>query len=231
MSSVLITGANRGLGLEFARQYAAAGWRVFACCRNPDEAPGLQELSRTAPAPVSLHALDVVDHARIEDLARQLRDEPLDVLLNNAGVYGPNKMFLGRVDYRAWADVFAVNTMAPLKMAECFAENVARSERKVIACISSQMGSIAGNTSGRHYLYRSTKAALNSVVKSLAIDLQPRGVIAVALHPGWVQTDMGGADADLHPADSVRAVIGVLARLRPEDSGKFLSYTGAELPW
>jgi NAD(P)-dependent dehydrogenase (short-subunit alcohol dehydrogenase family) len=231
MASVLITGANRGLGLEFARQYAAAGWRVFACCRNPGEAPALHELSRTAPAGVRVHALDVVDFARIEELARELRDEPLDVLLNNAGVYGPSKMVLGRIDYRAWADVFAVNTMAPLKMAECFADNVARSGRKVLACLSSQLGSIAGNTSGRHYLYRSTKAALNSVVRSLAVDLRPRGVIAVALHPGWVQTDMGGADADLRPADSARAVIEVLARLRPEDSGKFLSYTGAELPW
>jgi NAD(P)-dependent dehydrogenase (short-subunit alcohol dehydrogenase family) len=127
--------------------------------------------------------------------------------------------------------VFAVNTMAPLKMAESFVENVCRSEKKVIASLTSQMGSVARNTDGRHYLYRSSKAALNAVVKSLALDLRDRGVCAVVLHPGWVQTDMGGADADLTPERSVRGVLGVIQRLRPEDSGKFLSYDGSEIPW
>jgi NAD(P)-dependent dehydrogenase (short-subunit alcohol dehydrogenase family) len=231
MTSVLITGANRGLGLEFSRQCAALGWRVFACCRNPQDAADLHGVAGAAAGRVSVHALEVTDHGQIERLAAELRDQPLDVLLNNAGVYGPNKMVPGRIDYAAWANVFAVNTMAPLKMAECFLENVCRSERKVIACLSSQMGSVARNTEGRHYLYRSSKAALNAVVKSLAIDLRDRGVCAVVLHPGWVQTDMGGANADLTPGQSVRGVLRVIQGLRPEDSGKFLSCDGSEIPW
>jgi NAD(P)-dependent dehydrogenase (short-subunit alcohol dehydrogenase family) len=228
MSAVLITGANRGLGLEFVRQYSAVGWTVFACCRQPD---GAAELRALASPSVRLVALDVTDHARIEAVGRDLAGEPVDVLLNNAGVYGPNKMFLGRIDYRAWAEVLAINTLAPLKMTETFLENVGRSGRKIIAFVSSQQGSMTRNTEGRHYLYRSSKAALNAVVKSLSIDLRSRGVIAVSLHPGWVQTDMGGPTATLTPPESVAGVRRVLDGLRPDDSGKFLSYDGSEIPW
>jgi NAD(P)-dependent dehydrogenase (short-subunit alcohol dehydrogenase family) len=231
MPSVLITGANRGLGLEFARQYSADGWRVLACCRSPGQAVELQALAAASAGRVSVHRLDVSDHRQIEGLAAELRGQPLDVLLNNAGLYGPNKMVLGQIDYRAWDEVFAVNVMAPLRMVECFLESVLQSQRKLIACVSSRMGSIADNREGRHYLYRSTKAALNAVVKSLAIDLKPRGVVAVTLHPGWVQTDMGGADADLKPEESVRGVRRVLERVTAADSGKFLNYDGSELPW
>ena len=227
MPTVLLTGANRGLGLEFVRQYLRRGWRVHACCRNPAEAGDLAAL---AGPQLSVHALDVADFAAYPALAAAVR-EPIDVLLANAGVYGPNKMFLGQIDYAAWAQVFAVNTMAPCRLAECFAEHVARSERRTIACITSLMGSIAANAGGRHYLYRSSKAALNAVVKSLAIDLRDRGVKVVTIHPGWVKTDMGGAEADLEIPTSVAAIIGVLDPLRPEDSGKFLNYDGAELPW
>jgi len=231
MSAALITGANRGLGLEFVRQYAADGWTVFAGCRTPEKAGELNQLVAAHPEQILVHALDVQNHGQIEDLARKLGEQPIDLLLNNAGIYGPNKMVLGQIDYRAWAEVFAVNTMAALKMAECFAENVARSERKLIASISSLMGSIGHNTVGRHYLYRSTKAALNAVVRSLAIDLKDRGIRAVVLHPGWVQTDMGGPNADLNPEESVRAIRRTLDHLRPDDSGKFLNFDGTELPW
>jgi NAD(P)-dependent dehydrogenase (short-subunit alcohol dehydrogenase family) len=230
MPTVLLTGANRGLGLEFSRQYAARGWRVLACCRDPAEASQLRDLAPANPA-VSLHALDVRDRDRIAALAGELAGVPIDVLLSNAGVYGPGKMFLGRIDYAAWAEVFAVNVMGSTRLVECFADHVARSERKTIACISSLMGSIGANTTGRHYLYRSTKAALNAVVKSLAIDLRERGVVVVTMHPGWVKTDMGGPDADLEIADSVRDLIAVLDRLGPQDSGKFLNHDGRELPW
>lgn len=231
MPSVLITGANRGLGLELSRQYAADGWRVFACSRDPNRADALQAVADDHPGAVSLHPLDVTDHAGIDALARELRDQPLDVLLHNAGVYGPRKMVLGQLDYRAWEHVLAVNVLAPVKMAEAFFRQVAAGGRKVIACLSSAMGSIAENTSGRHYLYRTSKAALNAAVKSLSIDLRPLGVIAVALHPGWVRTDMGGEDADLAPADSVRALRAVIDRLTLDDSGKFLSYDGSLIPW
>src|SRR5262249_32678751 len=161
------------------------------------------------------HALDVADFDATAALARSVTD-PIDLLLANAGVYGPNKMFLGQIDYAAWAEVFRVNTMAPLRLAECFADHVARSEKKTIACITSLMGSVAGNSSGRHYLYRSSKAALNAVVKSLAIDLRDRGVTVVTMHPGWVKTDMGGQEADLEIPTAVSSMVGVLERLRPQ---------------
>src|SRR5207248_2796549 len=128
MPSVLITGANRGLGLELSRQYAADGWRVFACCRDPAGAGLLHEVANDGPGAVSVHPLDVTDHRRIDALARELHDQPLDVLLNNAGVYGPRKMVLGQLDYRAWEQVLAVNVLAPVKMAEAFFRHVAASE-------------------------------------------------------------------------------------------------------
>ena len=231
MPSVLITGANRGLGLEFACQYTAAGWRVFACCRNPATAAELQAAANGSDGRTTVHALEVTDHGRIAALAEELRDEPIDVLLNNAGVYGPDHMRFGGIDYAAWADVFAVNVLAPTRMIECFIDHVARSDKKRIVCITSLMGSIARNTSGGHYPYRSSKAALNMMVKGLAFDLRERGVVVTALHPGWVRTDMGGPDADLAPAESVRGMIQVIDWLGAWDSGKFLSYDGSELPW
>jgi NAD(P)-dependent dehydrogenase (short-subunit alcohol dehydrogenase family) len=231
MPSVLITGANRGLGLEFVRQYNAAGWRVFACCRKPETAADLRDIAAGSEGRTTIHPLDVAEHGHIAALAEELQNEPIDLLLNNAGVYGPNKMGFGHIDYTAWAEVFAVNVLGPTRMIECFIEHVARSDKKRIACVSSLMGSIARNTSGGHYLYRSTKAALNMVVKGLAFDLRERGVTVVAVHPGWVRTDMGGADADLAPADSVRGMVQVLDWLGAWDSGKFLSHDGSELPW
>jgi NAD(P)-dependent dehydrogenase (short-subunit alcohol dehydrogenase family) len=228
MPSILVTGANRGLGLEFVRQYAADGWRVFACCRNPDEATDLRALVSER---VTLHRLDVADRGQIEALAATLKNEPIDILLSNAGLYGPNQMFLGEINYEAWEEVLRVNTLAPIKMAECFLDNVVRSQRKIIAAISSTMGSIERNEEGRHYLYRSSKAALNMAYRSLSIDLNSRGIIAVVLCPGWVQTDMGGASAPLTPEQSISGLKKVLAQLRIEDSGKFIDYTGAAVPW
>ncbi len=228
MPTVLLTGANRGIGLEFARQYAAAGWRVLATCRAPEKAEKLSALGDG----VSLYELDVTDHARIKALAKELEGEAIDLLINNAGLYGASQsQELGSIDPELWIEVLRVNTLAPLKMAECFLPHLKTGERKVIASITSRMGSIGDNDVGGHYIYRSSKAALNAAVRSLAIDLKPLGVTAVVLHPGWVRTAMGGKGAAIDPEPSVAGMRAVIERLGPADAGKFLSYDGRELAW
>jgi NAD(P)-dependent dehydrogenase (short-subunit alcohol dehydrogenase family) len=220
MNTVLITGANRGIGLEFCRQYAADGWRVLACSRNPDKAVALAELAARYPGLVEIHVLDVADHGQIERLAQQL------------GIYpDSDQSGFGHTDYAEWMQAFRINTMAPLKMAESFAAQIARSRHKTIVTITSKMGSIADNGAGGSYLYRTSKAAVNMVVKSLAIDLKASGITAVVFHPGWVQTDMGGPNAMISAAQSVSGMRAVIARLTPADSGKFFGYDGQAIPW
>ncbi len=226
MPTVLMTGANRGLGLEFARSYATDGWRVHACCRHPEKAKALKAVE----GDLVVHKLDITDGLRVAGLARELADDAIDVLLNNAGVYGPRSGF-GETDFDDWLDVLKINTIAPLRMAERFVEHVARSERKLIVSVSSGMGSIAMNDAGGHYPYRASKAALNMVVKGLSADLAARGIIAVALSPGWVQTDMGGSSAELTPEESVAGMRAVIDGLTPADSGRFLNYQGEDRPW
>jgi NAD(P)-dependent dehydrogenase (short-subunit alcohol dehydrogenase family) len=231
MSTVLVTGANRGLGLEFCRQYALAGWRVLACCRRPAEAAALNALAAQQPA-VLVHALDVADFAAIDRLAAEWAEESVDVLLCNAGVYadGSGNGF-GALDYRLWLDSFAVNTLAPVKLAEAFLPQVRRSEKKLIAAVSSLMGSMADNTSGGSPIYRSSKAALNAAMKSLALDLRPAGVGVLILHPGWVRTDMGGANAPTLPPESVGGMRRVIDGFALEDSGRFVDFRGEPAPW
>ncbi|HZV61066.1 MAG TPA: SDR family oxidoreductase [Methylophilaceae bacterium] len=231
MPSALITGANRGIGLEFARQYAEAGWQVHACSRHID-APAFNRLADKHIGNIHLHELDVSDHSQIDQLAKKVGGTPIDVLINNAGIYpGGNKENFGTIDYEEWVEAFRINTMAPLKMVEAFVDNVAKSSEKKIVNITSKMGSIDDNTSGGYYLYRSSKAALNMVVKSLSIDLAPRGITTVVLHPGWVQTDMGGFNAPTPPAESVAGIRRVIAGLRQKDSGKFYDFNGQEILW
>lgn len=230
--NVLITGANRGLGLEFARQYANAGWRVFACCRAPAEATQLQDLAAQAKGSVSLHALDVADSGQIESLAAELAEQPLDLLINNAGVYpDAHHSSMAPPSDEAWIQGFRVNAIAPLKMAVAFAPHVANSRRKIIANLSSKMGSMGDNTSGGSYLYRASKAALNAVSKSLAIDLAPQGITVLVLHPGWVLTDMGGPNALINATQSVAGMRQVLETAGPQDSGSFIAYDGKAVPW
>ena len=226
MPSVLLTGANRGLALEFARSFAGDGWRVHACCRHPEKATALKALS----GDIHRHRLDVTDSLQVANLARSLRGEPIDLLLNNAGLIGTAAVF-GKVDYDDWLEVFKVNTMAPLRLAERFIEHVAAGELKLIANVSSRLGSIAHNEEGGRYIYRSTKAALNMVVKSMAIDLEPRGITVVAFHPGWVRTDMGGPDGDLSPEESVADMRQLIGRLTFKDSGKFFNHDGSLIDW
>lgn len=231
MPTLLITGANRGLGLEFVKQYAAAGWRVLACCRAPADAEALQALADASQGRVTLHALDVVDFSDIDALARQLRGTPIDLLINNAGIYPDRHGGFGQTDYDAWVLAFLVNTMAPMKMAEAFIGNLELGQGKTIATVSSKMGSVADNTSGGGYLYRSSKAAVNIVVKSLSLDLAARGIRAVVLHPGWVRTDMGGPNALITAETSVAGMRDVIERLTAADSGRFIGFDGEEVPW
>ena len=225
---VLITGANRGLGLAFTQQYAADGWNVIACCRHPQSALDLQALAARHNN-VKIYTLDVADFAQIDALAMQLRDESIDVLINNAGVY-PASSF-GDTNYDDWAVAFKVNSMAPLKMAEVFVQHITRSQLKKIATITSKMGSLDDNTSGESYSYRSSKTAVNMVMKSLSIDLKPYGISVVTLHPGWVQTDMGGSNALINAQTSVNGLRKVIESLSLSTTGQFIAYDGKAIPW
>ena len=223
MPTVLITGANRGLGLEFAQQYGADGWRVIGTARHPASADAL------ARCGAEIHALDVRDAAAVHRLAEQLAREPIDLLIANAGVAGPRDMTAEHVDVEGWVDVFRVNTIAPVVVAGAFVRHVAQSNQRKIVTISSRLGSIESNEEGGLYVYRSSKAALNAAWKSFAID--HKDVIAAMLHPGWVRTDMGGEMAPVTPPESVSGMRKVIAGLTQQDSGRFFEYTGTPVPW
>ncbi len=236
MPTILVTGANRGLGLEFVRQYAAEGWTVHAGCRNPDGAGDLSAIAASktgagANGSVTVHKLDVADFATIDRLAKTLKGEPIDVLLNNAGVGGGDRQEFMDDDFDNWSRTFRVNTMAPLRMTEAFAGNVADSGRKVVVIISTIMASMADNRSGGHHLYRTSKAAVNMVMRLLSVDLEERGITTFSLHPGWVRTDMGGAQATLSPEESIAGIRQVIAGAGPETNGRFMTWDGKELPW
>lgn len=231
MATIVVTGASRGIGLELVKQYAKEGHGVAACCREPATAKALKAVADQSDGRVSIHEVDVTDLAHVQRLASDLAGQTIDVLINNAGIYPVKSETFGSVDAEAWMRTFRVNTIAPLRVAEVLVEHVARSQRKVIANVSSLMGSIGDNTSGGSYAYRTSKAALNMVTVSMARDLAARGVTCVCLHPGWVKTDMGGAGAQVEVVDSARGLKKVLDGLTVKDSGKFLDWEGDVLPW
>ncbi|MEO6118975.1 MAG: SDR family oxidoreductase [Methylotenera sp.] len=226
--TVLITGTNRGIGLEFVKQYAVDGWNVLACCRDSQSARALQALA-SAHHNIKIIQLDVANFSQIDAAALQLKDYTIDVLINNAGVYHHSS--LGDVDYDKWATAFKVNTLAPLKMVEAFMLHVAASKLKKIATLSSKMGSLDDNTSGSSYIYRSSKTAVNMVMKSLALDVKSQGIAVVTLHPGWVKTDMGGPNGLINTQTSVTGLRKVIADLSVANSGKFIAYDGQEIAW
>jgi NAD(P)-dependent dehydrogenase (short-subunit alcohol dehydrogenase family) len=231
MPSVLISGANRGLGLEFARQYAADGWQVYAGYRDLSSASKLRRLANTSDDKIRIMALDVTDPASIKAAVTKLEGQVLDLLINNAGVGGARGQIVGNIDYAAWAKVLEVNTMGPMRVSEAFVDLVARSKRKLIVTLTSGMGSITDNTSGGSIAYRSSKAAVNMVMRSLAIDLAPRGITCVVVNPGWVLTDMGGPHATMTPAESVKRMRDLIETLGPAQSGGFFNHDGREYPW
>jgi len=232
METTLITGANRGIGLEFSRQFAENGWCVLACSRNLERSDALNKLATEYPEQITLYTLDVTDHGQIKKLSQTLANKPIDLLINNAGVFPDiNDRSFGQTDYDAWAYAFLVNTMAPLKMAEAFITQITQSNRKTIVTITSKMGSVADNGRGGSYIYRSSKSAVNMVVKSIAIDLESNGIISVLLHPGWVRTDMGGPSGLISVEQSVSGMLSVIREVTSTDSGKFIAYDGQIIPW
>ena len=223
MATVVITGCDTGLGVEFARQYAADGHRVLATCLDPRTAAETRAISGN----IAVSALDVTDHAAIETFAVGLGGEAVDILLSNAGIGRPHPA-LGKTDYLNFRRILETNLIGPMKLAECLVENVARSELKIMAFVSSRMGSIALNNSGGSYAYRSSKAGLNMVVKTLAVDLAPREISVIALHPGWAATEPGGR---VSVAESVAGMRGVLRRAGRHHTGIFQTYDDQPLAW
>ncbi len=231
MSTVLITGANRGLGLEFCRQYTKAGWVVLACCRNPGLAAELNDLATENPL-VQVFQIDVQDRNSIDVLANDLQGTTIDLLIANAGVYGDSKGHaFGNLEYADWINTLETNVLGVVKVAEAFLPNLKNSQRPCIATLSSQMGSIADNGSGGSFLYRSSKAALNAVMKSLSIDLQNDGIGVLIFHPGWVKTDMGGPHALINAETSVCGMMKQISEFKMVQTGHFIKYDGTQLPW
>ncbi len=226
MPTVLITGAARGLGLEFARQYAAEGWQVIATVRKPEAGRVLAELGRN----VEVHLLDVTDRPGIAKLARSLEGRAIDLLIANAGVIGSRAAAVEDADFATWHHTLDVNLMAPVALAQAFAPHVAASADKRMAFISSRQGSIESSTGGS-MIYRTSKAALNMAAKNLAIAYRERGITVLIFHPGWVKTDMGGAGAPVAPEESIRGMRAVIAAATPEQTGRFVNYDGTSIPW
>ncbi len=228
--TVLITGANRGLGLEFVRQYAAEGARVLACARHPGEAKALIDVAAKSNGRVTVHPLDVSSAASVAHLAGEVANEPVDILINNAGVYGGDHQRAGDLDYDAWIRTLAINTLGPVRVLEALKGNLLKAKTRKAIAITSAMGSTARHDGGA-LIYRSSKAALNNAMHGLALAFKGDGITVVPMHPGWVRTDMGGSGAPLSPEQAVGHMRKVIAGLKPADSGRYINYDGSEIAW
>lgn len=231
MTTALITGANRGLGLEFVRQFARDGVKVIATCRKPAAASELAAAAVEISGNIEIRELDAASRSAIEALARQLAGRPIDYLVANAAISPKKQAPIGEIGEAEWLDVFRTNTLGPAYLANAFAESVAASERRVIAFISTRMTVLKENTAGSYYMYRSSKGALNQVARNLALEYAQRGITVVALHPGFVRTDMGGPRGSIDAAESVAGLKNLLFAARGEESGRFFDYTRQELNW
>ena len=231
MPTLLITGANRGIGLELSKQFLESGWQVLATCRNPSNATELNALSDNYSELLTIHALDVAKEDQITALKETLADTPIDILFNNAGVYGGESGDFGSSNTAVWLDTFNINVISPMKMMEAFVDNVEKGNKKLIASMSSKMGSMSDNGSGGAYAYRSSKAALNSVMTSAHHDLKTKGISSIILHPGWVRTDMGGPNGELSVEESATQLLKILINASIEDSGKFFDIDGSLIAW
>ncbi len=220
----LITGSNRGIGLELARQIQARGDTVIATCRDPESATSLRELG------IKVEKLDVANGRSVLSLAENLTGTPIDVLVNNAGIGGGGQG-LAVLDFERLTECFETNSVGPLRVTSALLPNLRAGQRRVVANITSRMGSVADNTSGGYYAYRMSKAALNMANRSMAHELGEARIISVVFHPGWVHTDMGGAHAPLSVEQSVRGLLEVIDKLTLEDSGGFFDHAGETIPW
>ncbi|MCH2346045.1 MAG: SDR family oxidoreductase [Pseudomonadales bacterium] len=230
MATVLITGTNRGIGLEFVKQFLAREDTVLATCRDMGSATELRQLKNDT-GKLHIFELDVSSHKSMEDLTLQLAGHAIDIFINNAGVYGPRDSTFGKVSANEWAKVLQVNAMAPMILTQLLIDNLRDGTDKKLIYITSKMGSIDDNKGGSSYVYRSSKAALNAVVKSISIDLRDSGFSVAVLHPGWVQTDMGGPNALIDVKTSVSKMINVIDNLNSHNSGSFFNYDGGIIPW
>lgn len=226
MPMLLITGANRGIGLELTKRYAADGWDVIAACRKPQEASALKALK----GDVTVEALDVTDYAAVDKLAAKYTGAAIELLLNNAGIYGNRDGALKVSDFDAYLQILQVNSVAPMKVALAFLPQLKAANQAKIATISSRMGSIS-QSGGGSYAYRASKAAINAGMHNLALDLKSAGITCITLHPGWVRTDMGGAGADIDAGTSAAGLKNTIDSATLKDTGKFFNYDGSEIPW
>ena len=222
MPHVVITGATRGIGRELAGQYVAAGWTVTVGARHPDAVD--------LPRPARRLALDVEDRASIDAFAAAI-DAPVDVLVNNAGLFGPRPQTTADVDPALWGRIFQVNCVAPVLVARALLDRVAASERRVLATVTSRMGSFAENTNGAAPMYRASKSAVNMAMQCLAVEVAARGVGVLLLHPGWVRTAMGTDAADLDVVESARGLRAVVDAFDPAERLAFRAWDGRDLPW
>lgn len=227
MPTVFITGASRGIGLEFCRQYLADGWQVIATCRTPAAATDLAALD----GDIEIHQLDTTDYGRVAELADSLSGTAIDHLILNAGINLQTRVEFGDVDYDLWLDELQTNTVAPLAAATAFADHVAASDKKLIVSMSSGAGSKTRIRNGGHYVYRATKAGLNAVMRALSFDLAPRGIAVIIIGPGHIRTDMGGADAPLALDETIATLRKSLLTIRIKDTGRFINSSGEDIPW
>ena len=236
MPTVMVTGANRGIGYEHVAQYAQKKWNVIACARRPEKAIELLQLQDKYGANFIIEELEVTNHKQVDDLSQKHSNTTIDILINNAGTGGPEGMpgamdyqKIDNMDYQIWRDILEVNLLAPFKVATSFHKQISISDKKTLIMMSSDLGSVSQNTFGGLYSYRASKSALNIVAKGMSNEW--KDIIVVALAPGWCRTYLGGAEAEIDPMDSVEDQQKMFESLTESDSGKFLDRFGNEVPW
>ena len=236
MPTVMVTGANRGIGYEHVAQYARKKWNVIACARRPEKAIELLQLQDKYGANFIIEELEVTNHKQVDDLSQKHSNTTIDILINNAGTGGPEGMpgamdyqKIDNMDYQIWRDILEVNLLAPFKVATSFHKQISISDKKTLIMMSSDLGSVSQNTFGGLYSYRASKSALNIVAKGMSNEW--KDIIVVTLAPGWCRTYLGGAEAEINPADSVADQQKMFESLTASDSGKFLDRFGNDVPW